>query len=74
MEGVDCVKTQNTVYLEPASALSADNRIIQIRSKIKATPAGGNLLGILQPVWIKAVESDMRLNWLGDMILKGLVV
>ena len=74
MGGGDCTVHQSTVCLEPTSALSADNKILEIRSKIEATPPGGNLLGILQPVWVKAVESDMRLRWLGEMLRRELVV
>ena len=46
MRGGDCREQPNTVCLEPASALSADNRIIQLRSEIlsndKSTFGHGN--------------------------------
>ena len=58
----------------PVSAHSADNRIIDLQLKITATPEGGRLLGIIQPVWTKAIESEQRLHWLKDMIEKKLVV
>ena len=32
------------------------------------------MLRILQPVWLKAVESDKRLRWLGEMLRRELVV
>ena len=70
----DCSKDQNSVNLLPDTALSAENRIHTAILKITATPEGGNLLGILQPIWIKAVESDMRLEWLSEMLRRGLLV
>ena len=70
----DCSKDQNSVNLLPDTALSAENRIYTAILKIRATPEGGNLLGILQPIWIKAVESDMRLEWLSEMLRRGLGV
>ena len=60
--------------LVPESALSADARISDILVKLEATPEGGNLIGALQPAWIKAVESDMRLRWLGEMLRRELIV
>ena len=74
MEGGDWTQDLGSVCLMPDSALCAEDRINRVLLKIADTPEGGRLLGILQPVWIKAVESDMRLRWLGEMIRKGLVV
>ena len=74
MGGGDLVEHQNLVSLMPDIALCAIDRIEKIKFKIKDTPGGGNLLGILQPVWYKAVESDMRLEWIEEMLRRGIVV
>ena len=58
----------------PEIALCAIDRIEKLKLKIKDTPGGGNLLGILQPVWYKAIESDMRLEWIEEMLRRGIVV
>jgi len=58
----------------PDSAHSADTKIETAICKLTATPEGGNLVGVLRPIWIKAVESDMRLRWLRDMLGRGDVV
>ena len=58
----------------PLSALSADSKINSIRSKIDETPVeGGKLLGIIEPIWVKAAESEVRIAWLGEMLDRGLV-
>ena len=74
MEGGGSRNQLTTPSLMPVSAHSADNRIIDLQLKITATPEGGRLLGIIQPVWTKAIESEQRLHWLKDMIEKKLVV
>ena len=58
----------------PASALSADSKVGNIALKIKDTPLGGDLLGIIKPTWMKAMESETRIAWLKDMIERNLVV
>ena len=65
---------QTAPGLMPVSAHSADCKIVDLHSKITATPEGGKLQGILQPIWTKAVESEQRLNWLREMIEKNIVV
>ena len=58
----------------PMSALSADSKLNSIRLKIDETPVeGGRLLGILEPIWVKAAESEVRIAWLGEMLDRGLV-
>ena len=53
----------------PLSALSADSKINSIKLMIDETPAmGGKLLGILEPIWVKAAESEVRIAWLGEML------
>ena len=46
----------------PKSTCNVEERINHLQLKIQDTPSGGSLIGILQPVWNKAVESDMRLS------------
>ena len=58
----------------PVSALCADSRIIEIKLRLQNTPVGGALLGILKPIWKKALESEQRIEWLGRMIDRNLVV
>ena len=65
---------QNTCSLIPVSAHSANNKIRSTIAKLEATPEGGQFVGILQPIWEKALESIMRLEWLRKMLRKGLVV
>ena len=60
--------------LTPESAHSADSRIYDTLCKLKDTPKGGETIGVIQPIWNKAIESDMRLAWMRDMLKKGLVV
>ena len=74
MEEGNWGKQQNPESLMPDSALCAEHRVNTAILKIKATPGGGYLLGILQPIWMKAVESDMLLKWLGEMLRRGLLV
>ena len=49
------------LYHVPLSALSADSKIHQIKCKVIETPEGGSLLGILEPVWTKTAESEVRI-------------
>ena len=58
----------------PASALCADSRIIELKLRLKNTPAGGPLLGIIKPIWKKTLESEQRIEWLKGMLDKKLVV
>ena len=58
----------------PVSALCADSRILEIKLRLKNTPAGGSLLGILKPIWRKALESELRVKWLGEMLDRNLLV
>ena len=60
--------------LTPVSAHSADEKIYDTICKLKDTPEGGKFIGVIQPIWNKALESDKRLLWLKDMLKKGLVV
>ena len=58
----------------PVSALSAESMITQTLLKIEETPTGGRLLGVIKPIWTKALESEKRLAWLIDMGDRELVV
>ena len=64
----------NFSYPEPVSALSAESKILVFKLKIKETLKGGDLLGTVKPIWTKALESELRLSWLQNMLNKGLVV
>ena len=66
--------TAKCSYSEPASALSADSRTKSAILKIQDTLDRGNLLGTVSPYWLKALESEQRVNWLNKMIEKRLVV
>ena len=57
MEGGGGRSQLTTPSLMPVSAHSADNRILDLQLKITATPEGGRLLGIIQPIWTKAIKS-----------------
>ena len=53
----------------PASALLTDSTFIELKLKINSTPeTGGSVLGIAKPVWQKALESEMRISWIKDML------
>ena len=42
----------------PASVLNTDSTILELKLKINSTPvSGGSVLGIVKPVWNKALES-----------------
>ena len=68
------MKTPSRQSSVPVSALCAESRIRDISLKIKNTPLGGDLLGIVKPTWIKAMESETRMTWLKTMIDRKLVV
>ena len=68
------VKPPTTPGWVPESTLSVESKLIDIRLKISSTPAGGNLLGTLKPIWTKTLESETRLAWLREMLEKKLVV
>ena len=42
--------------------------------KKKITRAGGQLPGNIKPIWRKAVVNKQRIEWLGEMLDKKLVV
>ena len=67
-------ETTKSISLLPVSALSAECKFKEISLKVKNTPNGGTLQGILEPLWIKTMESEQRLSWLGDMVDRQLVV
>ena len=55
----------------PASVLSTESTLLELKLKIRSTPSdGGSVLGIIKPVWLKALESEVRLSWLSDMLEK----
>ena len=59
----------------PASVLSTESTIIKLKLKIRSTPSdGGTVLGIIKPIWIKALESEVRISWLRDMLERDLVL
>ena len=64
----------STLSHVPPTTYNVEDRIRKLQLRIVDTPSGGSLIGILQPIWNKAVESDMRLNWLQEMLKKELVV
>ena len=61
------------LYHVPLSALSADSKIHQLKCKIDKTPEGGKLLGVLEPIWMKVTESEVRIAWLSEMLDRKLV-
>ena len=61
------------LYHVPLSALSADSKIHQLKCKIDETPEGGKLLGVLEPIWMKVTESEVRIAWLSEMLDRKLV-
>ena len=69
---MDQSKTSDTGSGMPVSALSADSRVESILVKIENTPTGGRMLGILKPIWTKALESEKRLAWLLDMVVMNI--
>ena len=48
----------------PSSVINTESTIYELKLKIKSTPIGGSVLGIIKPIWQKAMESEMRVNWL----------
>ena len=70
----DTLRTTRSTCQLPVSALSAECKFRDIVLRIKNTPNGGDLQGIIEPLWNKTMESEQRLAWLGEMIDKKLVV
>ena len=68
------IETPNNISLLPVSAQSADCKFKEICLRLKNTPKGGKLQGIIEPIWNKTMESEQRLIWLEDMIKRKLVV
>ena len=66
--------TPKVSSLVPVSELESDSRIFNLKLRIKSTPVGGDILGIIKPIWTKALESELRLTWLKQMINRKLVV
>ena len=59
----------------PVSVLHTDSTIMELKLKIISTPeSGGSVLGIIKPTWQKAMESEMRMNWLKSMLERDLVL
>ena len=60
----------------PASVLSTESAILEAKLKINSTPDsnGGSVLGILKPLWLKALESEMRISFLKKMLERDLVL
>ena len=59
----------------PASVLYTDSTLLELKLKINSTPDnGGSVLGILKPIWQKAIESELRVNWLRDMLERYLIL
>ena len=59
----------------PASALLTDSTLLEIRLNINSTPEkGGSVLGIVKPVWQRALEGEMRISWSKDMLDRDLVL
>jgi len=71
---MDHQKTPNGGPKIPVSALSAESMINTAFMKIEETPDGGKMLGVIKPIWTKALESEKRLAWLLDMGNRELVV
>ena len=59
----------------PVSALYAENAIMELKLKLNSTPdRGGPVLGIIKPIWTKALESELRITWLKNMLDRDLVL
>ena len=59
----------------PASVLSTESTILEAKLNINSTPnGGGSVLGILKPLWLKALESEMRISFLKNMLDRDLVL
>ena len=70
------VMTSKTNSYVPLSALCAESTLERIRFKLENTPdtEGGTVLGIIKPIWRKAMESELRIAWLNEMIRRKLVI
>ena len=60
----------------PASVLYTESTIIESKLKINSTPKddGGSVLGILKPLWQKALESELRIGFIRNMLERDLVM
>ena len=59
----------------PVSVLSTESTLLELKLKIRSTPAnGGTVLGIMKPVWLKALESEVRVRWLRDMLDRDIIL
>ena len=59
----------------PASVLYTESAIIESKLKINSTPKdGGSVLGILKPLWQKALESELRIDFIKNMLERDLVM
>ena len=59
----------------PVSVLNTESTLVEIKLKINSTPnSGGQVLGILKPIWQKTQESEMRLNFLESMLERDIVL
>ena len=60
----------------PVSALCAESTLETLRFKLENTPdtEGGAVLGIVKPIWRKAMESELRISWLNEMLSRKLVI
>ena len=50
---------QPTLSQVPDSTCKVEDRIKKLQLRIIDTPSGGSLIGILQPIWNKAVENKI---------------
>ena len=44
------------------------------RPRFLPTSWEGKLLGVVRPVWFRAIESEQRVSWLNKMVKRGLCV
>ena len=58
-----------------ASVLNTESIILESKLKINSTPRdGGSVLDILKPFWQKALESEMRISFIKNMLDRDLVM
>ena len=60
----------------PVSVLSTESTILQTKLIINSTPEdeGGSVLGILKPLWLRALESEMRIGFMKKMLERDIVL
>ena len=60
----------------PVSVLSTESTILQTKLSINSTPEdeGGSVLGILKPLWLRALESAMRISFMKKMLERDIVL